>query len=84
MQLVENMFQENILICLMSLSVYFPFLCISVSILLSFKKVFLVGAIAKLGATVTTYPLLVVKVNSVIVPSFSSILLFTIKKNKGP
>lgn len=29
-------------------------------------KVFVVGAIAKLGATVTTYPLLVVKVNIII------------------
>ena len=44
------------------------------------QKVFLVGAIAKLGATVTTYPLQVVKVNRPIVPSFSPHLLFVIKK----
>lgn len=44
------------------------------------QKVFLVGAIAKLGATVSTYPLQVVKVNSYIFPSLSCKLVIIIKK----
>jgi len=53
-----------------------------VNIRLSFGKVFLLGALAKLGATVSTYPLLVVKVNSplafvilVIIPMEFTVLL---------
>jgi hypothetical protein len=53
-----------------------------VNIRLSFGKVFLLGALAKLGATVSTYPLLVVKVNSplafvilVIIPMELTVLL---------
>jgi hypothetical protein len=43
---------------------YIPFLVFSL------EQVFLLGAIAKLGATVVTYPLLVVKVNLVLHTTF--------------
>jgi hypothetical protein len=44
-----------------------------------FEQVFLLGAIAKLGATVVTYPLLVVKVNLILYTCKSSYPVQSVK-----
>ncbi|KAL8489413.1 hypothetical protein ACS0TY_025354 [Phlomoides rotata] len=51
----------------------------SVDFLLLDEKIFLVGAIAKLGATVCTYPMLVIKVKSFTFPLILTETIFKIQ-----